>query len=35
MKSRFLAGVATGLAGSLLLALGAGIVALLRRHLHE
>lgn len=35
MKSRFLAGVATGLAGSLLLALGAGIVALLRRHLQE
>lgn len=35
MKSRFLAGVATGLAGALLVAIGSGIVALLRRQLHE
>lgn len=35
MKSRFLAGVATGLAGTLLVALGAGIVALLRRQLQD
>ena len=35
LKARFLAAVATGLAGALLVALGAGIVALLRRHLSE
>lgn len=35
LKSRFLAGVATGLAGALLVAVGAGVVALLRRHMPD
>ncbi|GBD45134.1 Cell cycle response regulator CtrA [bacterium HR40] len=35
LKSRFLAGVATGLAGALLVAVGTGIAALLRRQLQQ